>query len=113
MFSLYFWHPFRILFNCYIYPYSKEWDETLSRWIATKVPYTENSQTFLFTFSSGKTAEVWISNKWYAYGCCWSINDKHYSRYRPSLSTMIKLRKLELHEIAKNNATSLRKFQEL
>ena len=100
---LYIGHVFRTILRLYQMPYSKEWDIVLNELLDTleKGKASAEMHNCCLRFSFEKEAyEVWVDNRWYAYGNLyakqkanvgWSSNILREYQYRPKFSTMIRL----------------------
>ena len=98
---LYIGHAFRTILRLYQMPYSKEWDIVLNELLDAleKGKASAEMRNHRLRFSFEKEAcEVWVANRWYAYGnlyakqkanAGWSSNILY--QYRPKFSTMIRL----------------------
>lgn len=100
---LYIGHAFRSMLRLYQMPYSKEWDTVLNDLLDAlekgKVSAEMRNCCLRFSFEN-EAYEVWIDNRWYAYGNLyakqkanvgWSTNILREYQYRPKFSTMIRL----------------------
>ena len=100
---LYIGHAFRTVFGVYQRPYSKEWDTVLNELLDAlekgKISAEIHNHCLRFSFEKG-VYEVWVANRWYAYGNLYAKQDgnAHWSNdihaeyhYRPKFSTMIRL----------------------
>ena len=117
---LYIGHAFRTVFGVYQMPYSKEWDTVLNELLDALEKGKASAEMcnccLRFSFEN-EAYEVWVDNRWYAYGNLyakrkanvgWSSNIPREYQYRPKFSTMIRLndvyRNLEsVHHEVKNN----------
>ena len=84
-------------------PYSKEWDTILNELLDAleKGKASAEIRNYCLRFSFEKeVCEVWVANRWYAYGnlCAkqkanvhWNNDIPHEYQYRPKFSTMIRL----------------------
>ena len=100
---LYIGHVFRTILRLYQMPYSKEWDTVLNELLDAleKGKASAEIRNHCLRFSFEKEAyEVWVDNRWYAYGNLyakqkanvgWSSNILREYQYRPKFSTMIRL----------------------
>ena len=100
---LYIGHVFRTMFGVYQRSYSKEWDTVLNELLDAleKGKASAEIRNHCLRFSFEKEAyEVWVDNRWYAYGNLyakqkanvgWSSNILREYQYRPKFSTMIRL----------------------
>ena len=100
---LYIGHAFRIVFQWYQHPYSKEWDILLNELLDSleNGKCSAEGRTHCLQFKFEKEAyDVWVANRWYAYGNLyakqkvnvdWSNDIPHEYQYRPKFSTMIRL----------------------
>lgn len=100
---LYIGHVFRIVFQLYQRPYSKEWDILLNELLDSleNGKCSAEVRTHCLQFKFEKEAyDVWVANRWYAYGNLYaeqkdnvrlSFGIPHEYRYRPKFSTMIRL----------------------
>lgn len=83
-------------FSLFQRKYSKDWDKTVLETIneGKFVKFHKNhSQNYTYTAVvqlNGIEYEVWLANKWYAYGYNYAEKD-YFKQYRPSIKTMIKL----------------------
>ena len=100
---LYIGHAFRTMFGFYQMPYSKEWDTLLNELLDAlekgKASVEMHHHCLRFSFEK-EAYEVWIANRWYAYGNLyakqkanvhWNNDIPHEYQYRPKFSTMIRL----------------------
>ena len=100
---LYIGHVFRIVFQLYQHPYSKEWDTLLNELLDSlengKCSAEVRNHCLQFKFEK-EAYDVWVANRWYAYGNLyakqkanvhWSNDIPDECRYRPKFSTMIRL----------------------
>ena len=100
---LYIGHAFRTVFRFYQKPYSEEWDTVLNELLDSlengKASVEMRDHCLRFSFEK-EVYEVWVANRWYAYGNLYvekkanvrlslGIPDEY--RYRPKFSTMIRL----------------------
>lgn len=95
----YLCHAANTVFGWYHLPFSEEWDEMLddmiSRWSMIEV----TDLTIKFIDYKGKTYEVWVGNRWYAYGNLYTINGRHIKwrqAFRPRFRTMRRLHNLHM-----------------
>lgn len=100
---LYIGHALRTMFGIYQMPYSKEWDTVLNELLDAleKGKVSAEIRNYRLRFSFEKEVyEVWVANRWYAYGNLYAKQEAnvHYSNdipheyhYRPKFSTMIRL----------------------
>lgn len=100
---LYLGHSFRTVFRLYQIPYSKEWDTVLNELLDAleKGKASAEIRSYCLRFSFEKEVyEVWVANRWYAYGnlyakqkanVSWSNDIPREYQYRPKFSTMIRL----------------------
>ena len=100
---LYIGHAFRIVFQLYQHPYSKEWDILLNELLDSleNGKCSAEVRTHCLQFKFEKEAyDVWVANRWYAYGNLYaeqkgnvrlSLGIPDECRYRPKFSTMIRL----------------------
>jgi hypothetical protein len=100
---LYLGHSFRTVFRLYQIPYSKEWDTVLNELLDAleKGKASAEIRSYCLRFSFEKEVyEVWVANRWYAYGNLyakhkanvhWSNDIPREYQYRPKFSTMIRL----------------------
>lgn len=100
---LYIGHVFRTVFRFYQMPYSKEWDTVLNELLDAleKGKASAEIRSYCLRFSFEKEVyEVWVANRWYAYGNLYAKHkaNVHWSNdipceyhYRPKFSTMIRL----------------------
>ena len=100
---LYIGHAFRIVFQLYQRPYSKEWDILLNELLDSleNGKCSAEVRTYCLQFKFEKEAyDVWVANRWYAYGNLYAEQKANVSlslgipdecRYRPKFSTMIRL----------------------
>jgi hypothetical protein len=100
---LYIGHAFRTMFGFYQMPYSKEWDTVLNELLDALEKGKASAEMcnccLRFSFEN-EAYEVWVANRWYAYGNLyakrkanvgWSSNIPREYQYRPKFSTMIRL----------------------
>ena len=100
---LYIGHAFRTVFRFYQMPYSKEWDTVLNELLDAlekgKVSAEIRNHCLRFSFEKG-VYEVWVANRWYAYGNLYAKQEANVHwrndipreyQYRPKFSTMIRL----------------------
>ena len=86
-------HGLRLLFGMHQRPYSSEWDGLLNNIITSGKVVDHDDYTITYSHS-GVTYEVWIANKFYAYGhLCRLDGDYLPEKFerRPALKTMLKL----------------------
>ena len=100
---LYIGHVFRTVFQLYQMPYSKEWDTVLNELLDALEKGKASAEicNYCLRFSFEKEAyEVWIANRWYAYGNLYaeqkanvrlSFGIPRECQSRPKFSTMIRL----------------------
>ena len=100
---LYIGHAFRTMLRLYQMPYSKEWDTILNELLDTleKGKASAEIRNYCLRFSFEKEVyEVWVANRWYAYGNLyakqkanvhWSNDIPREYQCRPKFSTMIRL----------------------
>ena len=91
-------HVFNLIFGLYGRKFDKEWSDYLIEVIENhdEVKAIEHAITFKLNKIE---IEVWTSNKFYAYGHAYRLNDKLVEdncQFRPSLKAMKKLYALEL-----------------
>lgn len=100
---LYIGHAFRTVLRLYQMPYSKEWDTLLNELLDAlekgKASAEMRNCCLRFSFEN-EAYEVWIDNRWYAYGNLYAKQKANVSlsfgisreyQYRPKFSTMIRL----------------------
>ena len=100
---LYIGHAFRTVFRFYQKPYSEEWDTVLNELLDAlekgKASVEMRNHCLRFSFEK-EIYEVWVANRWYAYGNLyaeqnanvrWNNDIPHEYQYRPKFSTMIRL----------------------
>ena len=100
---LYIGHALRTVFQLYQHPYSKEWDILLNELLDSlengKCSAEIRNHCLRFSFEKD-ACEVWVANRWYAYGNLYAEKKTNVSlslgipdecRYRPKFSTMIRL----------------------
>jgi|GEM_PF-1416772 len=91
-------HVFRTVLGFYQHPYSKEWDRVLNKML-DKADIGEIDVTFGRYTVQFEKDEIWIGNKFYAYGylyrtCAkdsWSKSVSDHMQFRPKMSTMLRL----------------------
>lgn len=100
---LYIGHAFRTMLRLYQMPYLKEWDTVLNELLDAleKGKASAEIRSYCLRFSFEKEVyEVWVANRWYAYGNLyakhkdnvhWSNDIPREYQYRPKFSTMIRL----------------------
>ena len=100
---LYIGHVFRTMFGCYQMQYSKEWDTLLNELLDALENgkcSAEIHNCVLRINCEKQTYDVWVANRWYAYGNLltkqkanvhWSNDIPREYQYRPKFSTMIRL----------------------
>lgn len=78
--------------------YNKEWDRKLESLIDTAsiAQIGEHSITFYTSHSDCGIVDVWVANKFYAYGHQWFQGFDDSNSFRPSFRVARKLYKLEL-----------------
>ena len=100
---LYIGHAFRTVFRFYQKPYSEEWDTVLNELLDAlekgKASVEMRDHCLRFSFEKD-TCDVWVANRWYAYGNLYAEKKTNVSlslgipdkcQYRPKFSTMIRL----------------------
>ena len=100
---LYIGHAFRTVFGFYQMPYSKEWDAVLNELLDAlengKCSAEVDNHCLRFKFQQ-QLYDVWVANRWYAYGNLYEMLKADAQRgnkisreyqYRPKFSTMIRL----------------------
>ena len=100
---LYIGHAFRTVFRFYQMPYSKEWDAVLNELLDAlengKCSAEVDNHCLRFKFQQ-QLYDVWVANRWYAYGNLYEMLKADAQRgnkisreyqYRPKFSTMIRL----------------------
>lgn len=95
---LYIGHALRTVFQLYQSPYSKEWDTLLNELLDAlengKCSGEMHHHCLRFSFEKG-SCDVWVANRWYAYGNLYMTQKRTYISekfmYRPKFSTMIRL----------------------
>ena len=100
---LYIGHAFRTMFGFYQMPYSKEWDAVLNELLDAlengKCSAEVDNYCLRFKFQQ-QLYDVWVANRWYAYGNLYEMLKADAQRgnkisreyqYRPKFSTMIRL----------------------
>lgn len=100
---LYIGHAFRTVFRFYQMPYSEEWDTVLNELLDSlengKASAEMRDHCLRFSFEK-EAYEVWVANRWYAYGNLYaeqkdnvrlSFGIPDECQYRPKFSTMIRL----------------------
>ena len=100
---LYIGHAFRTVFRAYQMSYSKEWDTVLNELLDSlengKCSAEIKNYCICFKFEK-EVYEVWVANRWYAYGNLrskqkanvhWSNDIPREYQCRPKFSTMIRL----------------------
>ncbi len=101
---LYIGHAFRTVFGIYQRQYSKEWDTVLNELLDSLENGKASAEMrgdhcLRFSFEK-ETYEVWVANRWYAYGNLYAkrkanVDCSNYIpyeyQYRPNFSTMIRL----------------------
>ncbi len=89
-------HCANTIFGMYQSPFCKMWDEALNK-IMNECEVSEfDEHTITFGTKRGQIC-VWCSNKWYAFGHVYSVNDKHVGSEndrRPRFSTMQRLHRI-------------------
>ena len=96
------------MFGLYGRKFDKEWSDYLIEVIENHDEAKEEGGTTIFKINKIKV-EVWTSNKFYAYGHAYRLNDKRVEdscQFRPSLKAMKKLHALELKLIKKADSKS-------
>lgn len=91
----YLGHVIRIVTGMYQEEYNKDWDAKLNELLDKHWESASLSQNGVVLRLG--VWQVWVGNKWYAYGHSYYVADKYISRefqYRPKMSTMIRLDKL-------------------
>lgn len=89
-------HFFRLLFNDYIEPYSKEWDTQLNQMLTKGTIQSVCPHTVTIIYK-GVVYRVWINNKYFSYGYLWAVNGRFLrveEFRRPKFRTMLRLEKL-------------------
>lgn len=78
--------------------YSKEWDCNLESLIDSAIVSQIDDHTITFDVSGDgcELVDVWVANKFYAYGHQWFSGCSHKNTFRPSFRVAKKLYKLEL-----------------
>ncbi len=78
--------------------YNKEWDCKLESLIDTANVSQIDDHVITFDVSGDgcELVDVWIANKFYAYGHQWFSGCNHKNTFRPSFRVAKKLRKLEM-----------------
>lgn len=73
-------------------PYKKEWDQILLRLLEDGALERVDDPLYVVTFRyRGSSYEVWVANKWYAYGYLWAKDGKRVPstlKFRPSYKAM-------------------------
>lgn len=100
---LYIGHALRTMLRLYQIPYSKEWDTILNELLDAlekgKASAEIRNHCLRFSFEK-EVYEVWVANRWYAYGNLyakqkanvhWSNDIPREYQCRPKFSTMIRL----------------------
>ena len=100
---LYIGHAFRTVFGVYQRQYSKEWDTVLNQLLDAleqgKCSAEIKNYCICFKFEK-EIYEVWVANRWYAYGNLYAEQKANVRlrfvilreyQYRPKFSTMIRL----------------------
>ena len=100
---LYIGHVFRTMLRLYQMPYSKEWDTVLNELLDAlengKCSAEVNNYCLRFKFQQ-QLYDVWVANRWYAYGNLYQMlkadaqrsnNISRKYQHRPKFSTMIRL----------------------
>ena len=100
---LYIGHAFRTVFRFYQMPYSEEWDTVLNELLDSlekgKASAEIRNHCLRFSFEK-EIYEVWVANRWYAYGNLYAEQNANVRlsfgipreyQYRPKFSTMIRL----------------------
>nr|EGP3877108.1 hypothetical protein [Salmonella enterica subsp. enterica serovar Durban] len=89
----YLCHIGNTLFCAYQMPFSQEWDDKLNELLDEGILLFADECTA--TFSIGEhTVEIWIANRWYAFGEIHRLDGKYKPRftgYRPRFRTMRRL----------------------
>lgn len=95
---LYIGHAFRTMSRFYQKPYSKEWDTLLNELLDALENgkcSAEIHDCVLRINCEKQTYDVWVANRWYAYGNLYRTQNRTYISekfmYRPKFSTMIRL----------------------
>lgn len=86
-------HIGNTVFGMYQMKYNKAWDEKLNQLLDS---HSQEAKLGSHTITLG-VWDVWTSNKWFAYGNAWRLNDRPLSsglEFRPSIKTMRRLDKL-------------------
>ena len=78
--------------------YNKEWDRELESLIDTANVAQIDDHVITFDVSGDgcELVDVWIANKFYAYGHQWFLGCNHRNTFRPSLRVAKKLHRLEM-----------------
>ena len=75
---LYIGHAFRTVFRFYQMPYSEEWDTVLNELLDSlengKASAEIRNHCLRFSFEK-EVYEVWVANRWYAYGNLYAKQD--------------------------------------
>lgn len=95
---LYIGHALRTVFQLYQSPYSKEWDTLLNELLDALENgkcSAEIHDCVLQINCEKQIYDVWVANRWYAYGNLYMTEKRIYIsekfKYRPKFSTMIRL----------------------
>ncbi|TQC75594.1 hypothetical protein [Pantoea dispersa] len=90
-------HGLRLLFGMHQRPYCNDWDELLNNIITSGKVVDHDDCTITYSHS-GRTYEVWVGNKFYAYGHLYRLDGNDLPRKfqrRPTLKTMLNLSSIE------------------
>ncbi|HBC9089455.1 TPA: hypothetical protein KE767_004467 [Citrobacter koseri] len=89
----YIGHLLRMVSGFYQISFSEEWDFRLNEIMVNGAIVEAGEHTVTYQFD-GDVIEIWVSNKWYAFGHIYRVNDKLVSKEfqnRPALKTMYRL----------------------
>lgn len=95
-------HVFRTAFCIYQKKFNKQWDCLLNRILDDGKLVKVELHTVDFLYQGGVYC-VWISNRWYAYGNLYALNDKYVGselEFRPAFKTMVRLYEVTRHQHA-------------
>ncbi len=89
-------HIIRTVTGFYYRPFGKAWDECLQQILSEGVITSVDRYTVTF-WHHGNTYEIWISDRWHAYGFLHYLNERYItsvSTHRPRFRTMYRLHQM-------------------
>ncbi|QGH60765.1 hypothetical protein [Serratia proteamaculans] len=95
-------HVFRTVFGFYQKKFNQQWDSLLNEILENGDIQEVEKCTVDFSYK-GDVYCIWISNRWYAYGNLYALNNKDVGselEFRPAFKTMVRLYEITRHKHA-------------